>query len=166
LTSADARTPLRMAGTLVSKRERYGKRGNKYAFVALSDDTGGFEVTMFSEVLAASRELLDSGVPLLLTVDAQLEDDKVRLLVSRVDALEKVLAARLKNLKLTVTADVPMAELKDILDQDGRGNSRIVVTTRQNGHWVDVALPGRFAIQPKTLAGLKNIPGIAEIREF
>ena len=121
---------------------------------------------MFSEVLAASRDLLDSGVPLLLTVDAQLEDDKVRLLVAKVDALERVIAARLKNLKLTVTPEVAMGELKDLLEKDGRGNSRIVLTTRQNGHWIDVALPGGFAIQPKTLSGLNNIPGIAGIREF
>ncbi|TAK98705.1 MAG: DNA polymerase III subunit alpha [Rhodospirillaceae bacterium] len=166
LTPQEAGRPIRMAGTVVSKRERYGKRGNKYAFVALSDDTGGFEVTMFSEVLAASKELLESGVPLLLTVDAQLEDDKVRLLVAKVDALERVIAARLKNLKLTVTPEVAVGELKEILQKDGRGNSRIVLTTRQNGHWIDVALPGGFAIQPKTLAGLKNIPGIADIREF
>jgi len=43
-----------MAGTVVSKRERFGKRGNKYAFVALSDDTGGFEMMMVSEVLAGA----------------------------------------------------------------------------------------------------------------
>jgi DNA polymerase-3 subunit alpha len=166
MTPSEAQRPIRMAGTVVSKRERYGKRGNKYAFVALSDDTGGFEVMMFSEVLAASKELLESGAPLLLTLDAQLEDDKVRLLASKVDALERVIAARLKNLKLTVTPDVPMIELKNLLAQDGRGNSRIILTTRQNGHWIDVALPEKYAIQPKTLSGLKNIPGIAEIREF
>src|SRR5204863_2755838 len=107
ITAQDAQHPIKMAGTLVAKRERVNKRGNKYAFVALSDDTGTFEVTMFSEVLSAARDLLESGMPLLLTVDAQLEDDKVRLLVSRVDALDKVVAARLKNLKLTVGADLP-----------------------------------------------------------
>ncbi len=162
----DATRPIKMAGTVVSKRERYGKRGNKYAFVALSDDTGGFEVMMFSEVLAASKELLESGAPLLLTVDAQLEDDKIRLLASKVDALEKAIARRLSNLRITVTNDLPVAELSKLLEADGRGNNRIVVTTRENGHWIDVALPGKFAIQPKTLAGLKNIPGIADIREF
>ena len=162
----DATRPIKMAGTVVSKRERYGKRGNKYAFVALSDDTGGFEVMMFSEVLAASKELLESGAPLLLTVDAQLEDDKIRLLASKVDALEKAIARRLSNLRITVTNDLPVAELSTLLEADGRGNNRIVVTTRENGHWIDVALPGKFAIQPKTLAGLKNIPGIADIREF
>jgi hypothetical protein len=109
---------------------------------------------------------LESGAPLLLTVDAQLEDDKVRLLASKVEALETALAKRLNNLRITVTGDVPIPELRDLLAQDGRGNNRIIVTTRQNGHWVDVALPGKFAIKPATLVGLKNIPGIAEIREF
>ena len=166
LRPEDVSRPIKMAGTVVSKRERFGKRGNKYAFVALSDDTGGFEVMMFSEVLSESKELLESGAPLLLTVDAKLEDEKVRLLASKVDSLEKAIARRLSNLRITVTGDLPVTELRTLLDADGRGNNRIVVTTRENGHWIDVALPGKFAIQPKTLSGLKNMPGIADIREF
>src|SRR4029079_15818039 len=69
LRPQDVTRPLRMVGTVISKRERFGKRGNKSAFVALSDDTGGFECMMFSEALSASKELLESGAPLLLTVD-------------------------------------------------------------------------------------------------
>lgn len=90
----------------------------------------------------------------------------MRLLASKVEPLETALAKRLSNLRITVTCDVMVQELRELLAQDGRGNNRIVLTTRQNGHWIDVALPGKFAIKPATLAGLKNIPGIAEIREF
>ena len=90
LTPQECSHPIRMAGTVVAKRERVGKRGNKFAFVMLSDDTGNFEVTMWSEVLAASRELLESGAPVLLTLDAQMDDERgVRLLCSRADPLEK-----------------------------------------------------------------------------
>ena len=166
LTAQDCATPIKMAGTLVSKRERVGKRGNKYAFVALSDDTGTFEVMMFSEVLSASRELLDSGAPLLLTLDAQMEEDKVRLLASRVDSLEKAMAARVRNLKIRVAPELPMQELQVLMAADGRGKGRIVLQARTNGHIIEVALPGGYAIQSKTLAGLKNIPGVADIREF
>ena len=166
LTPADCTTPIRMAGTIVSKRERIGKRGNKYAFVALSDDTGTFEVMMFSEVLAASRELLDSGTPLLLTLDAQLEEDKVRLLANRVESLEKAIAARVRNLKISVAGSLEVSELRDLISADGRGKGRIVLVARSNGHVVEVALPGTYAIQSKTLAGLKNVPGILEMREF
>jgi len=166
LSAQQCATPIRMAGTVVSKRERIGKRGNKYAFVALSDDTGTFEVMMFSEVLAASREMLESGAPLLLTIDAQLEDDKVRLLASRVDSLEKAIAARVRNLKLRVAPNLPVDELRQLITADGRGKGRIVLITRANGNVVEVALPGSYAIQSKTLAGLKDVPGILEMREF
>ena len=166
LTAQECATPIRMAGTVISKRERIGKRGNKYAFVALSDDTGTFEVMMFSEVLSVGRELLDSGAPVLLTLDARLEDDKVRLLASRVDSLEKAIAARVRNLKIRVADSLPVDEVRDLLAADGRGKGRIILVARSNGHVVEVALPGTYAIQPKTLAGLNNLPGIAEIREF
>ncbi len=166
LTAHDCSQPVKMAGTVVSKRERVGRRGNRYAFVALSDDTGTFEITMFSEILAASRDLLDAGAPVLLTLDAQLEDDKVRLLASRVESLEKALAARVRNLKIDVGPDIEIAELQSLFEADGRGKGRVLIQARSNGHIVEVALPGGYAIQPKTLAGLKDVPGIAEIREF
>ena len=166
LTAQDCATPIKMAGTVVSKRERIGKRGNKYAFVALSDDTGTFEVMMFSEVLSASRDLLDAGAPVLLTLDAQMEDDKVRLLASRVDSLEKALAARVRNLKIRVSPELPVDKFQDLIAKDGRGKGRIVLETRSNGHWIDVALPGGYAIQSKTFTGLRDMPGVVEMREF
>ncbi|MSO73139.1 MAG: DNA polymerase III subunit alpha [Rhodospirillaceae bacterium] len=166
LNAQDCAKPIQMAGTVISKRERVGKRGNKYAFVALTDDSGTFEVMMFSEALTAARELLDSGAPVLLTLDAQLEEDKVRLLASRVDSLEKVLAARVRNLKVKLAVGVPVGELRELIAADGRGKGRIVLTTCVTGQVVEVALPGTYAIQAKTLAGLKNMPGVTEIREF
>ena len=166
LTPQDCAQPVRMAGIMESKRERVGRRGNKYAFVALSDDTGSFEVTMWSETLSASRDLLESGAPVLLTLDAQLEEEKVRLVVSRAEDLEKALAAKVRNLKIRVGPDVHIGEVRELLEEDGRGKGRVRVLARSNGHMVEVALPGGYAIQPKTLAGLKNVPGVVEIREF
>ena len=166
LTAQECATPVKMAGTVVSKRERIGKRGNKYAFVALSDDTGTFEVMMFSEVLSASRELLDSGAPVLLTLDAQMEEDKVRLLASRVDSLEKAMAARLRNLKIRIAPELPVEEFHQLISEDGRGKGRIILLARSKGHVVEVALPGSYAIQAKTFSKLNDMPGIVEMREF
>ena len=39
------------SGAVLNKQERISNRGNKFAFVQLSDPTGIFEVTVFSEVL-------------------------------------------------------------------------------------------------------------------
>ncbi len=121
---------------------------------------------MFSEVLASSRELLESGTPVLLTLDAQIEEEKVRLLASRVESLEKAIAARVRNLRISVAGSLEVDELQKVIAADGRGKGRIVLVTRSNGHVVEVGLPGNYAIQPKTLSGLKNVLGILEMREF
>ena len=50
-----------LAGTVLHARERQGKSGNAYAFVAFSDPTGQFEAVVFSETLAASRAAARAG---------------------------------------------------------------------------------------------------------
>ncbi len=166
LTADQCAKPIRMAGTMQEKRERVGKRGNKYAFVKFQDATGSFECMMWSEVLSASRELLDGESAVLLTLDAQLENGKVRLICTRADDLEKAAAARVRNLELHVSPELTPSELSGLLSADGRGNGKIVVVTRQNGHFITVALPDRYAIQPKTLTGLREMHGVTDIREF
>src|SRR5690606_15920268 len=41
-----------MAGVILKKQEKMSQKGNKYAFLQLSDPTGIYEVTLFSELLA------------------------------------------------------------------------------------------------------------------
>ena len=114
------------------------------------------------------------SVPTILSGGAELSEqsrklifyDKLRLLASRVESLEKAVAARVRNLKIRIEPGVPIDELRVLLSADGRGKGRVVLATRTGGHDVDVALPGTYAIQPKTLSGLNDIPGITEIREF
>ena len=166
LTPDDCRKPLRMAGTMVNKRERVGRNGNRYAFVALSDATGTYEAVVFSEVLAASRELLESGAPLLITLDARIEDDQVRLMAAKMVPLDEAIAARLDNLRIQIKDGTPIDELKEIIDADGRGNGRILLVARSNGHEVEVALPDRYAISPTTLGRIKDVPGVTDIRQF
>ena len=46
---------VRLAGIVVARKERTSAKGNRFAFVQMSDLTGLYEVTMFSEILSASR---------------------------------------------------------------------------------------------------------------
>lgn len=166
LTADDCRKPIRMAATMAEKRERVSKSGNKYAFVRMSDATGSFETVVFSEVLVASRELMESGQPMLITLDAKLEDDQVRLMATKMRPLDEAVAARLDNLRIQVSDGAPVAEIKEIIDADGRGNGRILLVARSNGHEVEVALPNRYAISSATLGRIKDVPGVTDIRQF
>ncbi|MGB0720415.1 MAG: DNA polymerase III subunit alpha, partial [Bdellovibrionales bacterium] len=70
-----AASRFQMAGVLLKKQEKMSQKGSKYAFLQLSDPTGIFEVTLFSEMLATSRAFLEPGTALLVGVEAEQHDE-------------------------------------------------------------------------------------------
>src|SRR5690348_7302472 len=48
-------TRFRLAGIVIGRKERTSARGNRFAFVQMSDASGVFEVTLFSEVLRSEE---------------------------------------------------------------------------------------------------------------
>ena len=60
---------IKLAGTVIDKLERTSAKGNRFAFVQCSDQSGAFEVTVFSEVLSAHRNLLEAGQAVLIACD-------------------------------------------------------------------------------------------------
>ena len=89
-----------LAGTVLHARERKGKTGNAYAFVAFSDPTGQFEAVIFSELLAASRALLEPGTAVLLDVEAEADGEAVKVRVQRLVSLDKAAEARHAGMKI------------------------------------------------------------------
>ena len=83
--------PATLAGTVIAKKERTSGKGNRYAFVQLSDTSGVFEVTVFSELLASERDKLEPGCSLLLHVNAQFEGDSMRCVAQRIEALDQAM---------------------------------------------------------------------------
>ena len=68
----------------VAERNRYDRRSEgSFAFVGLSDPTGLYEVTLFSDVLDASRDHLENGANVVVTVEATMEAEQVKLLARR-----------------------------------------------------------------------------------
>ena len=49
--AANAATRFRLAGIVVGRKERTSARGNRFAFVQMSDPSGVFEVTLFGDML-------------------------------------------------------------------------------------------------------------------
>ena len=79
----------KLAGTVAGIKEKKSLKGNRYAFVQLSDASGSYEVTVFSDTLNASKELLQTGTSVILTIEGELEaeSEQVRLKVFGVQGL-------------------------------------------------------------------------------
>src|ERR1019366_515665 len=82
---ARSTTRFRLAGTVEGRKERSSARGNRFAFVKLSDISGEFEITVFSDVLAQPRDLLTNGQQVIVTVDVRSEDESLRLTAQKIE---------------------------------------------------------------------------------
>ncbi|WP_425073809.1 DNA polymerase III subunit alpha [Sagittula sp. S175] len=90
VTAKAERGPLvaKLAGVVAGRQERKSARGNRFAFAQLSDPTGAYEVTIFSETLEKSREFLETGSKVVVTVEATMESDQLKLLARGVIPVE------------------------------------------------------------------------------
>ena len=159
---------VRLAGIVGSRKERTSAKGNRFAFVTMSDLTGMYEVMLFSEILAQARPLLDSGQPLLITCDAKLEEDNVRLNGQAIDTLDNAAAASSAGLSVVLQDPAAIEAMKAVFRRDiGSGKTgrvRVVMSTEQ--HRVETTLPGFFPIGGQTRASVKAIPGVADVSDF
>jgi DNA polymerase-3 subunit alpha len=160
-------TRFKLAGIVVGRKERTSARGNRFAFLQMSDAGGFFEVTVFSEVLAQSRTLLEAGQPLLVTADARAEEESVRLTAQRIEALDGVVAQAAAGLKVFVSEREALTPLKGLIARESGGKGRVtVVVPLAPAREVEITLPGGFRISPRVRAAVKSLPGILEVMEI
>ncbi len=164
---ANGATALQLAGTVERRTERRSQKGNRFAHVALSDASGDFEVTFFSEALAAAKNLLEPGTSVLITAEASLFNDNVRLTAQSIQSLDEVAAKHAAGLRVWVDGPEPVADIQRILGQGkgGRADVAIVVRRSAMGREVEITLPGKFALTPAVREAIAMTPGVAELRE-
>jgi DNA polymerase-3 subunit alpha len=153
-----------LAGTVLQARERKGKSGNAYAFAAFSDPTGQFEAVIFSETLAASRALLETGTAVLLDVEAEADGEAVKVRVQRLVSLDKAAEARHAGMKVyveDVRALAPLAE--QVGAGGGQGQFRLVLRLPDLPQEVEFVLPQGIDATPKQRSALKLVEGVAAI---
>ena len=153
-----------LAGTVLSARERKGKSGNPYAFVAFSDPTGQFEAVVFSEALAASRELLQPGSVVLLDVEAEADGETVKVRVQRIVSLEAAAEARHAGMKIYLEGTRALDSLAEqVGTRGGQGELRLVLRLNDVAREVEFVLPQGIDATPKQRSALTLVEGVAAV---
>ncbi len=161
---------VRLAGTVVGRKERSSARGNRFAFVQISDSSGMYEVTIFSEVLSASRDLLDAslatGSPILITAEARAENGALRITAQGVQSLDETAAGSALGLRVFVAGEEGLTALHGLIHRQKSGRGRVCLVVDLPDREVEVALAEGFAVSPAIRAAIKSIPGIAHVEEI
>jgi DNA polymerase-3 subunit alpha len=160
----------RLAGVVVSARERKSQKGNKFAFAMFSEPTGQFEAVLFSETLAQARDLLEPGTPVLLAVEGERDGESLKLRAQTVESLDKAAQGVQCGVKVVLdgrrlgNGSGPLDELKALLlKPGGKGTVCLSLALEDKGRELEIALSGRFDVSPAQKGALSTVPGVLEV---
>jgi DNA polymerase-3 subunit alpha len=153
-----------LAGVVTGRQERTTDRG-RFAFVQLSDPTGAFEVTVWSDLLPQIRDLLNAQAPLKVEVEARLEADSFRLIAQRVEKLDDSADGLRGEVEIRLRSLDIAQRLRPYL-ADGKGaRVRLVVPSGGEEEAV-LVLPQAFALRNAAKLEVERMEGVIAVREL
>ena len=157
---------INLAGIVTGKQIRTSAKGNRFAFVQMTDQSGSFEITLFSDALTAARDLLDEDIPLMVRADARMEDGSVRLLGQAVRKLDDAMSAQSRGLEIKLSSPDAVTGIKEGLARDGVGMASLVLSMQVDGKMIKIPVPGGFRLSSGFRQMVKSLPGITAVREL
>ena len=163
----------RMAGVVAGRQERKSARGNRFAFAQLSDPTGQFEVTLFSDTLEAAREHLETGSRIIVTVEATMEADQLKLLGRSVAPVDIAIAdAGSNGLRIFLGEAGAVSAVRSVLEnareqkiKGARGPVIFTIQTQTDLGEIDVSLDEVYPVTPQIKGALRSLQGVVEVEE-
>ncbi|MCG7629109.1 DNA polymerase III subunit alpha [Epibacterium sp. MM17-32] len=164
----------KMAGVVAGRQERKSARGNRFAFAQLSDTTGAYEVTIFSDVLEKSREFLETGSKVVITAEATMESDQLKLLMRSAGPVDSAIAdAGRSSLRVYLESASAVATVATVLE-DAKKAAKNASPGEIYVYLQDPNLPGdvemelgqMFPINPQIKGALKSLEGVMDVEEI
>lgn len=162
---------IRLAGTIQSIRVMKNKRGQKFAFVGLSDAYGHFECMAYSEILDNAGDVLQVGSSVIVTVETNIHPEKgVRLSAKSFADIEQVAANTDMGLEITLSDESSLKTIYDMLEKykGGRGyvTFKMNVQDEEKDYDVDIELKDKYRISMDMASSLTSLAGVVGVREI
>ena len=164
----------KLAGVVAGRQERKSARGNRFAFAQLSDTTGAYEVTLFSEALENARDHLETGSKVVVTAEATLEADQLKLLARSVAPIDTAVAdAGSSGLKIFVDDMCAIDTVSNVLESAaqvarsaGKGPVLLCLLDTALPGEVEIELGNSFALNPQIRGAIKSLEGVMAVEDI
>ncbi|MGB1236319.1 MAG: DNA polymerase III subunit alpha, partial [Planktomarina sp.] len=165
---------VKMAGTVASRQERKSARGNRFAFIQLSDTTGAYEVTMFSDALEISRDHLETGAKVVVQVEATMESDQLKLLARSAVPMDGLveqgssagLRVYVDDLSAIQSAANVLAGAAKAAKSAAKGPISFCLMDASLPGEVDIDAGTDFPVTPQIKGALKSLDGVVMVEEL
>ena len=163
---------VKLAGTIQGIRRMKSKRGKAYAFLSLSDGSGSFEVTLFSELLDGVDHVLENGNSVIISAEAKRSDDgALRITAQGLESIDQVALRTGTGLDIYLKDDSHLEAIKEILKdhKNGRGRVTFKINVKHDEFPecdVDVELKEKYKISPAIRNAVASLNGVIEAKEI
>ena len=164
----------KLAGVVAGVQIRKSARGNRFAFAQLSDTTGGYEITIFSDTLEKAQDQLVTGAKVIVTVEATLESDQLKLLGRSIAPIDTVVAdVGGMGLKIFVDDIDAVSAVASVLEgavkaaqNVGRGPVQFCLMDSSLPGEVEIDLGQDFPVTPQIKGAIKSLMGVMEVEDL
>ena len=164
----------KLAGVVAGVQIRKSARGNRFAFAQLSDTTGGYEVTIFSDTLEKAQDHLVTGAKVIVTVEATLESDQLKLLGRSIAPIDTVVAdVGGMGLKIFIDDIDAVSAVASVLEgagkaaqNVGRGPVQFCLMDSSLPGEVEIDLGQDFPVTPQIKGAIKSLMGVMEVEDL
>jgi DNA polymerase-3 subunit alpha len=163
--------PIKVAGIVTGRKFKVSDKG-RFAFIALSDMGGAFEVSVFNEgLLSQQRDNLENGRILLIHADAKMDESGVRLIAQGISLLDDALVKQQQTkgggvYRIVLSQMDVLAPIRGLLgDPNGRGAS-VTLCAQLGQERAEIELPGKYAISPTILDKIRVLKGVESAEEL
>ncbi len=158
---------LRLAGTVVAVKERSTRTGSRMAWVRISDASGSCEVTVFSEVLTRARELVASGANIVVTAEAQMQGETLRLTAQEIVPLDQAASGAGAAIRIWLEQTEAVPHIRDLLRREGGGKGQVILVPQiGDTQRVEIPVPGTFNVTPRLTQALLSVTGVQRVEEI
>ena len=112
-----------------------------------------------------SRELLESGAPLIVVVDLQRWNDGFRLTAQDVQPLDEAAIKAAAGLCVFVRDEAPLDSLATVFREHGEhGPGKVRLMLETGDREIEMDLPQGYAISVAVRSAVKAIPGVIDVQ--
>ena len=162
----------KLAGIVMGKQERTAKSGNRFAFVQATDATGSFELTVFADLLASTRDILEPGQALLMDVDAQGGQSAdggtgdIRYIARTFEKLSDVAARLAMGVKIKLYDGSVVPEIQKQLQNATPGRGKVMLSLDLDDEVAEIELSGAWLLTDTLKSSLRQIGHGLEVQEW
>jgi DNA polymerase-3 subunit alpha len=157
-----------MAGVVRRVQYRPAMSGGTLAFVSLSDPTGDYEAMVMPEDVAAARDRLEVGKPVVFRARVRWRDGDLKLSANTFEPIEAVEARSVEDLKVVLKEGAPIHLLAQTLTalpppQAGEARALRLVLRLKDGREIELKAAKLVPAGPAARAAIKAAKGVERV---